>query len=46
VHKLEAISDIQMRLGDQKIDLVLGQGESVSDDRPIARIARREGVPL
>ncbi len=46
VHKLEAISDMQLRLGDRKIDLVLGKPESVPDDRPIARAAREKGVPL
>ncbi len=44
VHKLEAITDIQMRLGDRKIDLVLGK--AVGDERPIAQTARSEGLPL
>lgn len=46
VHKLEAITDIQFRLGDRKIDLVLGRPSNIADDRPIVRSAREHGIQL
>jgi len=39
-------TDIQFRLGDRKIDLVLAPPEGVPDARAIVRIARARGVPL
>lgn len=45
-HKLESISDIQFRLGERKIDMVLAQPEDAPEERAIVRIARSRGVPL
>ena len=42
-HKLEAMSDIQFKLGDQKIDLIIS---NPGDERKIAQIARETGILL
>lgn len=42
-HKLEAITDIQFALGDQKIDLVVSK---LGDERLIAQMAKKTGVVL
>ena len=47
--KIDTITDIQLAIGDQKIDLVVDgpRGQSVPDGQPlIITNARREGVPL
>jgi uncharacterized protein len=50
LHKLEALSDMHLRLGERKIDFVLarsaGSKEDRSDGRKIVRIARKTGVTL
>ena len=43
--KLDAMSDIQLALGDQKIDMVL-TGPSAADEREIVQRAKREGVAI
>jgi hypothetical protein len=43
--KLDAMSDIQLILGDQKIDMVLTSPEK-DDQREVVRRAKREGVLL
>jgi len=45
-HKLEAITDMQLALGERKIDLVTAPPEGVLDPRPIVRIARETGIAL
>ena len=50
LHKLEALSDMHMRLGERKIDFVLarsaGSEEDLRDGRRIVKIARETGVLL
>jgi predicted nucleotidyltransferase len=50
LHKLEALSDMHLRLGERKIDFVLarpaGSEEDLRDGRGIVRIARETGVAL
>ena len=43
--KLEAMSDTQLALGDQKIDMVLTD-PGAGDEREIVRGAKREGIRL
>lgn len=49
-HKLEALSDMHIRLGDRKIDFVLasppGSAGDAQDGRRIVQIARETGIPL
>jgi predicted nucleotidyltransferase len=45
--RFRLLARLQRRLGEQKIDLVLANPDDPQDvDRPIARVARREGIPL
>jgi predicted nucleotidyltransferase len=50
LHKLEALSDMHLRLGERKIDFVLARSaeseEDRRDERKIVRIARETGVTL
>lgn len=50
LHKLEALSDIHIRLGERKIDFVLAQSagsmEDLRDERDIVKTARETGVTL
>ncbi len=50
IHKLEALADMHLRLGDRKIDFVLarcaGSDEDLHDNRRIVQIARETGVRL
>jgi predicted nucleotidyltransferase len=50
LHKIEALGDIQLKLGERKIDMVVakpeGSPEDKADTRAIVRIARETGVAL
>ena len=43
--RIDAMTDIQLALGDQKIDIVITDLDTTYD-RPIVRIARKQGVQL
>ncbi len=44
--KLEALSQIQLRIGEQKIDMVTSGPEAENEARPIVKKARETGVLL
>jgi uncharacterized protein len=45
-HKLEALTDMQLVLGERKIDMITAPPPGIEDPRPIVRIARETGIPL